>query len=565
MAVDDVKVQETFSGNGLVEEFTSDIYILFAEDIEAVHIDDSGDRSDLELNVDYSIEILSNPEDGFRFNFPISGSTFSTLGSNEEIVVTRDPDPTQLTVLKNQGPYLPNVVEKALDKITMILQKLDLDLDRAVTAPNDDDTIVDFKNRRGVNAVDPINNQDVATLAYVMSRITEVADGTIAVIPKDWRGTTDGSAVIDISSPQADLSDERGYLVVVDDVPVDPDDYTVDLSTPGSEILTLDTTPANGTPYWIVANGYARQLNEFPDHDHDDIYYRKHLVTQILGTYSTTTASANNFNLAITGAREAPQAYQDGMIVVWKPSDTNTSTTVTLNLNGLGTKNYRRSDDTVPPASWLDTTRWHISRFDSSNDRFIDIFPNASIGTPDDDSVSTAKIQDDAVTQAKLASGLRIPMTYISTTALSGSFSVDIDGIPSDAREVLLVLDRVSVSASGDQISMRLGHSAGTFIATGYSGAAVDTTDSSRTVWSTDAVLSENDSPPSEYNIWVHMIKASGNLWLIQANCIAPNQNTDPSMAQGVLDMSSNVLDAIQMRNLGAGTFDNGNAYLFAA
>lgn len=71
-------------------------------------------------------------------NYTVSGgdgttgtiTTVSTYSSSYEIYIQRNTDLLQSTDIVNQSAYYPEILESALDKLTMILQ----DLDRRIAA-----------------------------------------------------------------------------------------------------------------------------------------------------------------------------------------------------------------------------------------------------------------------------------------------------------------------------------------------------------------------------------------------------------------------------------------------
>ncbi len=87
----------------------------------------------------------------------------------------------------------------------------------------------------------------------------------------------------------------------------------------------------------------------------------------------------------------------------------------------------------------------------------------ASAGAPADDTVTTAKLRDGAVTSAKLAQ----PFTLATAVVASGSNSVfDFTSIPSWVKRITVMCYQVSTTISGN-LYVRIG--SGSFQATGYS------------------------------------------------------------------------------------------------
>ena len=90
-----------------------------------------------------------------------------------------------------------------------------------------------------------------------------------------------------------------------------------------------------------------------------------------------------------------------------------------------------------------------------------------NIGTPSDNTVSTAKIVDDAVTEAKVAPGATLALAT-EQASTSGS-TIDFNNIPAGTNEIIIMLEGVSPAATGSELVLRLGDSGG-IEATGYVG-----------------------------------------------------------------------------------------------
>ena len=87
-----------------------------------------------------------------------------------------------------------------------------------------------------------------------------------------------------------------------------------------------------------------------------------------------------------------------------------------------------------------------------ANGRVITVYnaEEVSIGTPSDNSVSTVKIQDDAVTSAKLDTNISIAGTLASTGVLTANAGVVVDNITIDGQEIDVSSGDLSIDVAGD-------------------------------------------------------------------------------------------------------------------
>ena len=96
-----------------------------------------------------------------------------------------------------------------------------------------------------------------------------------------------------------------------------------------------------------------------------------------LGTikYGTDSGAANAYVVTLP---YTPSALTDGMIVVFKPANTNTSATVTLNVDSLGAVAVTLADGTAPSIGDLKANYYTVARYNSTNSKWeiISITPS---------------------------------------------------------------------------------------------------------------------------------------------------------------------------------------------
>ncbi len=93
-----------------------------------------------------------------------------------------------------------------------------------------------------------------------------------------------------------------------------------------------------------------------------------------LRTGTTTMPSADIYTLTLTDAY--PSAYSATVPLLIKISNTNTGA-ATLNINGLGGKNWRDADGNALAAGALAANSYHFVIYDSANDRFITLMSSS--------------------------------------------------------------------------------------------------------------------------------------------------------------------------------------------
>lgn len=90
-----------------------------------------------------------------------------------------------------------------------------------------------------------------------------------------------------------------------------------------------------------------------------------------VSTYYTDSGSANAYVLSSIGNFESPDAYYDGMEIRFRAGNANTGAS-TVNVNGLGIKTIKKSDNSTDPlAGDVSTDKDVFARYDSSSGFFV--------------------------------------------------------------------------------------------------------------------------------------------------------------------------------------------------
>lgn len=123
-----------FTGDGSNTSFPFAFKVFASSDLRVVHTDADGVETDLVLDSDYSVSLNAdqNADPGGTVTYPISGTA---LPSTETLTVLSAVPYTQETDITNGGGFYPNVVENALDKLTIHIQQVREMIGRSVLLP----------------------------------------------------------------------------------------------------------------------------------------------------------------------------------------------------------------------------------------------------------------------------------------------------------------------------------------------------------------------------------------------------------------------------------------------
>lgn len=124
----------SYSGDGVTIDFAVPIYFLQASDLRVSEVNQDGTETLLVLNTDYTVSGAGNEAGGF----------VSLLGDptpiGKDLVIDRDPPATQETSYQANDPFPAEEHEKALDKLTMLVQRLRRTFFNAIHFPLSDST-----------------------------------------------------------------------------------------------------------------------------------------------------------------------------------------------------------------------------------------------------------------------------------------------------------------------------------------------------------------------------------------------------------------------------------------
>ena len=168
-----------------------------------------------------------------RLGMPSSTVTMTVAPATGTVLLLLRTLPLeQRTRFRNQGAFLPELHEDALDEGVMIDQQLQDQLDRVLKGGETqvgDDWNFDAMGRRIINLGDGIAEKDAVNLGQMRIEIEAVLSGgpTYGVMPRYWEFNGDGVQT-DFTLSGAELAAPEFYDVFYNRVPQEPyDDYSL--------------------------------------------------------------------------------------------------------------------------------------------------------------------------------------------------------------------------------------------------------------------------------------------------------------------------------------------------
>lgn len=128
-----------FDGNGVTTSFPFTFKVFAKSDLEVVRTMPSGIEKTLVLDSDYSVTLNGDQDanPGGTITYPVSGTPLPT---GWRLTAVGDIDNLQPTDITNGGGFYPQVIENALDRVTMLIQQLDEEVDRTIRIAVSDDS-----------------------------------------------------------------------------------------------------------------------------------------------------------------------------------------------------------------------------------------------------------------------------------------------------------------------------------------------------------------------------------------------------------------------------------------
>ena len=242
-----------YAGDSSVTQFDFDFLIEDSSELLVQHTNSSGEQKTLTLDVDYSIHEVGN-KNGSYITFPIAGSSYSTLASNEVISLSLTLDIEQDKEYANSNKLNFSTLEWSFDYITRILQIMSRLLARAVKIQEgsniDTDTLAVNLNKVADISDDvstvAANTSDISTVADDIAKVNTVS-GSIANV------NAVGNSISDVNTVAADLTNVDTVATNISDVNTVATDI-LDVNTVADNMTDVNTVVTNISDVNTVAD-----------------------------------------------------------------------------------------------------------------------------------------------------------------------------------------------------------------------------------------------------------------------------------------------------------------------
>lgn len=166
MTVSSEQSQVPYVGDGSTKIFPIPFYFLENTHIKITMVDLLGNSIPLVQNIDYTVSGAGNQTGG--------SATLSVAPPNlTSILIYRLVPATQLTDYQPNDDFPAESHERALDKLTMLVQQVSESDSRALRHPRDSEHY-QAESRRIVNLEDPVDLQDAATKNWALTALAQI-------------------------------------------------------------------------------------------------------------------------------------------------------------------------------------------------------------------------------------------------------------------------------------------------------------------------------------------------------------------------------------------------------
>ena len=184
-----------FDGNGVTTSFPFTFKVFAKSDLRVVRTAPGGVESDLVLDSDYSVALNADQDanPGGTVTYPLSGAP---LPAYYKLTLVGGLDYMQPTDITNGGGFYPQVIENSLDRLTMLIQQLGEELDRAVRiAISDDQEGLDLPAAAAradrvlgfdANGNFRVYDRAVATVTTIYRKFTPTEGQTVFTLPQAY-------------------------------------------------------------------------------------------------------------------------------------------------------------------------------------------------------------------------------------------------------------------------------------------------------------------------------------------------------------------------------------------
>jgi hypothetical protein len=267
MIQSDDPVGGPYIGNGVTTTFAYGIPVLAKTELIVTLTEiATEDETTLIVDTDYTVNGVGSDDDAdWDITYPVSGSP---MASTHRLVITPNIPLLQETDFANNGGFLPENHTAAFDRLTVIAQQQQAELDRAVkvtvgstTDPND--LIADLEDAAdAASSASAVASAAVAALglgnAYASTTLTSgtttLTFATSAIYER-FTGTLSGAAIINLSRTGA-VAGAKFELVLGSVVTTASNTLTIRENGAGS-LVTLDTAHTVNGKVELIYTGSA--------------------------------------------------------------------------------------------------------------------------------------------------------------------------------------------------------------------------------------------------------------------------------------------------------------------
>lgn len=121
-----------FHGNGVTTQFPFTFKVFEADNVQVTFVDDEGNETELTTQFTVALNADQDSSPGGTVTYPVSGSP---LADGETLVVTGDLAVQQEASIPSGGRFQAQVIENALDYLTILIQQAVQTIDRQLTFP----------------------------------------------------------------------------------------------------------------------------------------------------------------------------------------------------------------------------------------------------------------------------------------------------------------------------------------------------------------------------------------------------------------------------------------------
>lgn len=284
------------------------------------------------------------------------------------------------------------------------------------------------------------------------------------------------------------------------------------------------------------------------------------LLAGVAGT-DTITASTN----------PSLTAYTSGQMFKFVPAGANTTTTVNLNINGLGAKNITKKGATALLVGDIKASTEHVVIYDGTQFQLINpLAPLSAYATLDATTVAGGDLlpiydvsatTDKAITVDNLRATVGLSRTAAVTLSTGSPASVDFTSIPSWAKRITLLLSGASLSGSANlRFQLGTGGSPETGSYIGAEGRIITGPSSAYAGTSASGFDAQDGGNARLIHGSFAVENISGNIWL--ARWMFFNDTGFVSYGVGSKTLAG-ALDMLRLTSTAADTFDAGSGALF--